>query len=251
MKILRARKDGQVFYAEVFGNILRQIEGLPYENVLFTGNEYKMDDDIEVLTPSEPSKIVAVGLNYEKHAGELKEKMVDNPIIFLKPSTSVVASQQEIRYPSMAGRVDYEAELAVVISKECRDVSIGSALDYVFGYTVLNDVTARDLQSHDGQWTRAKSFDTFCPFGPIIDTSFNPSNKRVRSVLNGAIKQDGNTDDMRHGVPELISFISSCMTLLPGDVIATGTPEGIGPMQKGDTIQIMIDGLQTLENTVI
>lgn len=250
MKILKARKDGQVFYAEVCNNALRQIEGLPFENIVYSGNEFKIDD-VEILAPSEPSKIVAVGLNYAKHAGELKEKMVDNPIIFLKPSTSVIANQQEIRYPSMAGRVDYEAELAVVIGKVCKAVSIESALDYVFGYTVLNDVTARDLQSHDGQWTRAKSFDTFCPFGPVIDTEFDPSNKRVRSVLNGEIKQDGNTDDMRHGVPELVSFISRCMTLLPGDVIATGTPEGIGPMQKGDTIQIMIDGLHMLENTLI
>ncbi len=250
MKILRALKDGQIFYAELKDGTARRIMGLPFSEVSFTGEEYQLED-IGLLAPCEPSKIVAVGLNYAKHAGELKETLTGSPVLFIKPSTAVLAHGQSIEYPKASSRVDYEAELAVVIRKTCRNISAKEANGYIFGYTALNDVTARDLQKKDTQWTRAKSFDTFCPFGPYIDTGFDPENKRVQSVLNGKVMQDGNTGDMLFGVHALVSFISECMTLLPGDVIATGTPEGIGPMQRGDMIEIRIEGLETLRNTVV
>ncbi len=250
MKIMRVQKDGQVFYAELCGETLKRLAGLPYERFEYTGEQYSVKD-VAVLAPCEPSKVVAVGLNYAKHAGEMKEQLVGNPILFIKPPTSVIAHKQAIEYPSASSRVDYEAELGVVIKKQCKNVPVDKALEYVFGYTPLNDVTARDIQSADGQWTRGKSFDTFCPFGPFIDTDYDPKGKRVSSILNGVVKQDASMDDMLFGVPELISFISQCMTLLPGDVIATGTPEGIGPMQRGDTIEISVEGLGTLENHVI
>lgn len=250
MKILRALKHGQTFYAELKGGLVRRMTGSPFGEISFSGEEYSLGE-IELLAPCEPSKVVAVGLNYAKHAGEMKETLTGSPILFIKPSTAVIAHGQNIEYPEMSLRVDYEAELAVVIGRKCRNVTADQAAGYILGYTALNDVTARDLQKQDGQWTRAKSFDTFCPFGPYIETEFDPKNRGVRSVLNGSVMQHGNTSDMMFDVPALVSYISRCMTLLPGDVIATGTPEGIGPMQKGDTIEIKIDGLETLRNTVV
>jgi len=250
MKILRAQKDGRAFYAVLENDTAKQIKGLPFGKIEYSGEQYPLSE-LRLLAPCEPSKVVAVGLNYVAHAGEMKEKMNETPIIFLKATSSVLASGGDIIYPAASERVDYEAELGAVISKPCKNVTPEQAKQYVFGYTALNDVTARDLQKVDGQWARAKSFDTFCPFGPYIDTDFNPDGKRVRSILNGQTKQDGSTDDMRFDTFELISFISQCMTLLPGDVIATGTPAGIGPMLKGDTIEIRIEGLQPLINKVV
>ena len=250
MKVLRAQKDGQAFYAVTDGVTAKVINGLPYEQISYTGEEYPISS-LEILAPSEPSKVVAVGLNYVAHAGEMKEKMNETPIIFLKATSSVLPNNEEIVYPAASARVDYEAELGAVISKKCKNVTPQQAKECVFGYTALNDVTARDLQKVDGQWARAKSFDTFCPFGPYIDTEFDPKGRRVQSILNGEAKQDGNTDDMRFDTFELISFISQCMTLLPGDVIATGTPAGIGPMSIGDTIEIRIEGLEPLINKVV
>ena len=250
MKFLRAAKGGQTFYAVLSGDTVKRLSGLPYDETVYAGEEYNLSD-VEMLAPSEPGKIVAVGLNYAKHAGEMKEELRKTPTIFLKPATSVTAQEGDIVYPDMSDRVDYEAELAVVIGKTCKNVTAEAAADYVFGYTALNDVTARDLQAADGQWTRAKSFDTFCPFGPFIETDYNPAGKRIMSVLNGDVKQDASTSDMIYNVAEIVSFISGCMTLLPGDVIATGTPEGIGPMKKGDVIEIKLEGLETLRNTLV
>ena len=211
MKILRAKKDGQVFYAELMGDAVRRIDGLPYDNIAYTGETYGLEE-VDVLAPAEPTKIVAIGLNYAKHAGEMKEELSKTPIIFLKPSTSVIAQGESIVYPDMASRVDFEAELGVIIKKRCKHIAPGEVDDYIFGYTALNDVTARDLQKKDGQWTRGKSFDTFCPFGPYIDTEYEPGGKRVTSVLNGQVMQDGNTDDMIFSVAEIVSFLSECMT---------------------------------------
>ena len=256
MKIIRAQKDGQAFYAVLDGEAVVCIDGLPYGDIVYTGQKYALCD-VKILAPSEPTKIVAVGLNYKKHASEIKSSLdnvpvVDKtPIIFIKPSTSVIADGDSIVYPAASSRVDYEGELAIVIKKTCKNVSPSEAGAYIFGYTALNDVTARDLQKKDGQWTRGKSFDTFCPMGPYIDTDYDPRNKHVISMLNGQVMQDGNTNDMIFGAADIVSFISHCMTLLPGDVIATGTPEGIGPMQKGDTIEIRVEGLAALKNDVI
>jgi 2-keto-4-pentenoate hydratase/2-oxohepta-3-ene-1,7-dioic acid hydratase in catechol pathway len=247
MKIARVHKDGQAFYAALEDGVFRRIAGLPYEKIEFTGEIYDADS-AKLLAPAEPTKIVAVGLNYARHAGEMKEALPENPILFIKPPSAVLAPGEGIEYPKASQRVDYEAELGVVIGKTCKHVTAEAAKEYIFGFTALNDVTARDLQKKDGQWTRAKGFDTFCPFGPYVDTDYNPRGRRVQSVLNGQVKQDGNTRDMIYDVYQLVAFISECMTLLPGDVIATGTPEGIGPMQSGDCVEIKVEGLETLKN---
>ena len=249
MLYLRARRDREAFYAELADGRIKRLAGPPYEEVVYSGEEYD-PAEVKLLPPSEPTKIVAVGLNYAKHAAELKEKLAGNPVLFIKPATSLIAHGEAIVWPAASQRVDYEAELAVVIGKACKAVTPEEAPDYIFGYTALNDVTARDLQKADIQWTRAKSFDTFCPVGPYIDTAYNPAGRRVQSVADGVIKQSGNTDDMLFSPAELVSFISECMTLLPGDIIATGTPEGIGPLRRGGVVEIRIDGLETLRNSV-
>ena len=249
MKFLRAQINGQAFYAALENGRVKRLAGPPYQGAEYTGDEYGIDE-VAVLPPTEPTKIVAVGLNYAKHAAELKETLLGRPVIFLKPTTALIAHGQEIVWPAASERVDFEAELAVVIGRECKGVTPQEASSYIFGYTALNDVTARDLQKADGQWTRAKSFDTFCPVGPYIDTDFDPAGRRVQSVLDGEVKQDGETGDMLYKPAELVSFISECMTLLPGDIIATGTPEGIGPLHRGGEIEIRIEGLDTLRNSV-
>lgn len=249
MKYLRARCGGQDFYAALEDGRVKRLSGPPYEGAQLTGEEYSLNS-VKLLPPSEPTKIVAVGLNYAKHAAEMKETLLGRPVIFLKPTTALIAHGEEIVWPSVSAQVDHEAELALVIGKTCKNVTTEEAPAYIFGYTALNDVTARDLQKADGQWTRSKSFDTFCPVGPYVDTAFDPVGKRVQSILDGEIKQDGNTDDMLFAPAELVSFISECMALLPGDIIATGTPEGIGPMRRGGVIEIRIEGLETLRNSV-
>ncbi len=207
--------------------------------------------DVKILTPSLPSKIVLVGLNYKDHARELKMKIPKEPIIFLKPPTSLVSCGENIIYPKGVGRLDYEAELALVIKKEAYNIPERKAGEYILGYTCLNDITARDLQKKDGQWTRAKSFDTFCPLGPCIETDLDLGALRVRSYLNGHLKQDSSTSNFIFQVKFLISFISMIMTLYPGDIISTGTPPGVGPMDPGDTVQIAIDGIGILTNKIV
>ncbi|MBI2139398.1 fumarylacetoacetate hydrolase family protein [Candidatus Woesearchaeota archaeon] len=201
-----------------------------------------------------PTKIVCVGLNYHRHAKELGMETPRHPIIFLKPLTALIGPGESIVYPPfMAHRVDYEGELGVVIGKKCRNANVRGALDYVKGYLCVNDVTARDLQKLDGQWTRAKSFDTFCPVGPRIASAENlrdPNNVRIVTRLNGKVAQDDTTLDFIFNVQEVISFISRVMTLLPGDIISTGTPPGIGAMKKGDTVEVEIEGIGVLRNKV-
>jgi 2-keto-4-pentenoate hydratase/2-oxohepta-3-ene-1,7-dioic acid hydratase in catechol pathway len=205
----------------------------------------------KLLAPALPGKIIAVGLNYRDHALEMGLVLPAEPIVFMKPSTSVIGPGDEIIYPDQSSRVDYEAELAVVISKKCRNVRVHEAGDVVLGYTCFNDVTARDLQVKDGQWTRAKSFDTFSPLGPWIVTDIaDPNNLAITSCLNGEIKQSSNTNNLIFNVFELIEFISSIMTLEKWDIIATGTPSGIGPTVSGDAIEIAIEGIGALTNRV-
>ncbi|MEA3488968.1 MAG: fumarylacetoacetate hydrolase family protein [Candidatus Omnitrophota bacterium] len=205
---------------------------------------------ITLLAPVEPSKIVLVGLNYRDHARELGMPVPEEPIIFLKPPTAVIGPSQEIFYPGCSFRVDYEAELGVVIKDRIRGIGKEEAADHIAGYTCLNDVTARDLQKKDTQWSRAKSFDTFAPVGPWIETDLDPSDLRICSYLNGELKQDSRTSEFVFSVPELVEFISGIMTLLPGDVIATGTPPGTGPMNPGDEVVIEIEGIGRLANRV-
>lgn len=200
--------------------------------------------------PLAPSKIVAVGLNYRDHAAEMKLDLPVSPVIFLKPASSVIGPDETIVYPAGVTRLDFEAELGVVIAKPCRKVCRAAAADYILGYTCVNDVTARDLQALDGQWTRSKSFDTFCPLGPWIETGLDPLNLAIEARLNGAVCQRSNTANLIFDVFTLVEFISSIMTLNAGDVIATGTPAGVGPMRLGDEIEVAIEGLGRLKNRV-
>ncbi len=216
----------------------------------FKGRRISLDK-LKLLTPTRPTKIVCVGLNYRDHAEELGMPIPEEPVIFLKPSTSSLAHGGEIVFPPISNRVDYEAELAVVIGRRCRNVSPQDAERYILGYTCFNDVTARDLQQKDGQWTRAKGFDTFAPFGPfVVSPDDVPEEMEIRLYLNGKLKQKGTTKNMIFPVSEIVSFVSQVMTLLPGDIIATGTPPGVGPMSPGDEVVVEISGIGRLVNRV-
>ncbi len=250
MKIVRFAIDSKTRYGILEGESIQAIEGKPFRHLALTDQYYPLDD-VRLLAPCLPSKIVALGLNYRSHAEEFNTKLPDAPLIFLKPATAVIGTGDNIIYPSSSTRVDYEGEVGVVIKKPVWRVSLEDALDYVLGYTCFNDVTARDLQQRDRQWTRAKSFDTFAAIGPCIETELDPGNIDLETCLNGERKQFANTSDLIYSIPELINFISNVMTLLPGDIIATGTPSGIGPMYPGDTIEIKIDSIGTLKNYVV
>lgn len=226
------------------------IQGHPFGDFRFTG-ERVAASELRLLPPILPSKVVAVGRNYAEHAREMGSEPPEAPIIFLKPSTSVVGHGEGIVYPEASGRVDHEAELAVVIGRLCRDVPKERATEVIYGYTCGNDVTARDLQRADGQWTRGKSFDTFCPLGPWIQTELDPADVGIAATLNGETKQSARTSHLLHDVPTLVASVSAVMTLIPGDVILTGTPEGVGPMQVGDEVSVSIEGIGTLTNRVI
>lgn len=207
--------------------------------------------DVKLLAPVIPrSKVVCIGKNYADHAAEMDSEVPSEPIIFIKPNTSVIGPNELIIWPRMSERVDYEAELAIVIGRICKEVPASKAKDVIYGYTLANDVTARDLQKKDGQWSRAKGFDTFCPLGPWIETEFIPGDQKITSTLNGELKQSSMLSEMIFKVPQIIEFVTNVMTLLPGDVILTGTPAGIGPMQSGASITVAIDGLGALTNKV-
>ena len=195
-----------------------------------------------------PSKIILAGLNYRDHARELKMKIPRQPVIFLKPPTTLIGHKANIIYPKGVRRLDYEAELALIIKTKARNVSVKEAKKYILGFTCLNDVTARDLQKKDGQWTRAKSFDTFCPLGPRIKSGLDVSDLRIQAYLNGKIKQNSSTRHFIFSPEYLVSFVSKVMTLLPGDIISTGTPAGVGPMKRGDKIEVSIEGIGSLIN---
>lgn len=216
----------------------------------YTGESFLIGE-VKLAAPASPQKIVAVGLNYQDHAKEMKEELPQSPILFLKPPTAIIAHEDEIVLPALSQQVDYEAELAVIIGKQCRKISPEEAEDVILGYTCFNDVTARDLQKQDGQWTRAKSFDTFAPLGPWIETDFDPADVPIELYVNGNRRQSSRTSELIFAVPTLVSSISQVMTLLPGDVIATGTPSGIGPLASGDEVTVMIGGIGCLENRVV
>ena len=221
-----------------------------YAGVSKTGAVTQLSD-VRLLAPVIPrSKVVCIGKNYADHAAEMDSEVPAEPIIFLKPNTSVIGPNDTIVWPAMSDRVDHEVELAIVIGRICKDVPRERVNDVIFGYTVANDVTARDLQKKDGQWSRAKGFDTFCPIGPWIDTDFIPGTQRITATVNNEPKQDAHLNQMIFGVPEIIQFVSQVMTLLPGDVILTGTPAGIGPMQPQGTVTVAIEGLGELTNRV-
>lgn len=226
-----------------------EIADHPFGQPNFTGRRWPLAD-VRLLAPILPTKVIAVGRNYAKHAAEFGNEVPADPMIFLKPSTSVVGPQSPIKLPPASSRVDFEGELAVVIGRPVKNVSVEQAPAAVLGYTVANDVSARDLQSADGQWGRAKGFDTFCPVGPWIETSVDPGDLVLRSEVDGVVQQDARTSEMVHKVADLVAFVSSVMTLLPGDMILTGTPEGVGPITAGQQVSITIEGIGTLTNPV-
>lgn len=256
MKICRFLKDDIERWGVVEDGAVFEVETGPFGQgpsggLKRTGEGYRLED-VRLLPPSSPSKIVAIGLNYRAHAAEFHKPLPEEPMLILKPSTAVIGHNDAIVYPShMSGRVDYEGELALVIGKRARDVPVESAGDYILGYTCFNDVTARDLQAKDIQYTRAKGFDTFACVGPWIETGIDPTNVRIETCLNGEKRQDASTRDMVFDVFTIVSFVSRVMTLLPGDIITTGTPSGIGGMKPGDTVEVAIDGIGTLRNTVV
>lgn len=249
MKIIRYAIDEKTEYGTYDGDKVQSFTGTPFTRLKATGRYHKLGE-VRLLAPCAPSKIVALGLNYRSHATEFKTVAPEEPLIFLKPSTAVIGPEDKIICPPSSQRVDYEGELGVVIKKPAHLVSPQEAMSYVLGYTCFNDVTARDLQQKDKQWTRAKGFDTFAAIGPWLETELAPDNLLLETYLNGELKQQARTSDLVFAVPELISYISHVMTLLPGDVIATGTPSGIGPMKPGDTVEVKIEGIGTLKNYV-
>jgi 2-keto-4-pentenoate hydratase/2-oxohepta-3-ene-1,7-dioic acid hydratase in catechol pathway len=209
-------------------------------------------DTVRLLPPCIPHTIVAIGRNYAEHAAQMKSELPQEPLLFLKPVTSLIASGEPIIYPSWTSQhVEFEGELAVIIGKPCYRVSEVDAMSYVLGYSCANDVTARDLQRRDGQWARGKGFDTFCPLGPVLATNIDPSDLRLITRVNGEIKQDARTSDLIFNIPRIISHISATMTLYPGDVILTGSPAGVGPVQPGDIIEVEIENIGILRNPVI
>ena len=255
-------RDGHDFIVSELGSPQMQVSstGVPELIVLpEIGSGKKIDEPFPLeratlLTPFPiVSKIMCVGRNYAAHVRELNHEMPTEPLIFGKPPSSLLAPGGEIVRPAISERVDYEGELGVIIGRRCHQMKEGeSAKDYILGYTVVNDVTARDLQVKDGQWTRSKGFDTFCPFGPIVTTELDLAKGiSVQTRVNGQVKQDGNTRDMMFSIDRIVQHISQFCTLLPGDLIATGTPEGVGPLQNGDVVTVTVEGIGTLVNLVI
>jgi 2-keto-4-pentenoate hydratase/2-oxohepta-3-ene-1,7-dioic acid hydratase in catechol pathway len=252
MRIVRFEMSGRSGYGILEGEKISVLWGTPYDGLEHTSGEGMSLPEVTLLAPCEPTKIVALGLNYRDHAAEIGHPLPEEPLLFIKPSTAVIGPDEDIVYPAMSRQVDYEAELAVVIGRTCRHIKAEDFRDYVLGYTCINDVTARDLQRKDGQFTRSKGFDTFAPLGPWIETAIpDPDNLTVEAYLNGERRQHGNTRNMVFGVAAQVSFISRIMTLQPGDVIATGTPFGIGPMQPGDVVEIRVEGIGRLQNRVV
>ena len=240
--------EGKVI--ELKGDILDYFNA-DIETILENMVESHSLEDIDILPPTDPSKIVCIGLNYKDHAAELNLELPESPVIFIKPSTTVNRAGGIIIYPRISKQVDYEGELAVVIGKDAMQLSVEEADNHIFGYTVINDVTARDFTLKDGQWTRGKSCDGFAPIGPCIETDLDPLNQRIVTKVNGEIKQNSNTNQMIFSPQEIISYVSQTMTLKAGDVIATGTPPGVGPMDADSIVEVTIEDIGTLKNHLV
>ncbi len=259
MRLARIAHPGGVAFVSVIdsvdsaesgsGALAREIADHPFGTPTYTGRSWPLADT-RLLAPILPSKVVALGRNYADHAAELGTTLPASPMIFIKPSTSVIGPNVAIALPASSERVDYEGELAVVIGRPCRDVRAENASSVILGYTVANDVTARDQQRADVQFTRAKGYDTFCPLGPWIETELDPADLALHTELDGITVQDGRTSDMVVTVGEIVEFVSGIMTLLPGDVLLTGTPAGVGPMQVGQSVSVTVEGIGTLTNPV-
>ncbi|KQV07643.1 fumarylacetoacetate hydrolase family protein [Leifsonia sp. Root112D2] len=253
MKIARFSHDGALSYGilDEDENELVVLNGDPmYAGFDTTGERVKLAD-ATLLAPVIPrSKVVAVGKNYRDHAAEMGGEAPGEPLLFLKPNTSVIGPNDTITLPPQSNQVEHEGELAIVIGSIAKNVRADDADQVIFGYTVANDVTARDLQKADGQWARAKGFDTFCPLGPVIETDFDAASATLQTRVNGEVRQDGRVSDLVHSIAAIVEYASSVWTLLPGDVILTGTPAGVGPIVDGDTVEVEISGIGTLSNPV-
>lgn len=249
---------GDVSWGVIIDGLLYGLTQAPYLNTV--DGHYALDiepdggmsmEDIRFHAPVTPGKIVCVGRNYAAHAAELGNAVPEEPLIFLKPPSALIGPDEPVIYPAISERVDHEGELALVIGKRCRNLRPEEADDVIFGYTVANDVTARDLQRKDKQWTRGKGFDTFAPVGPWIDTEFDPAGRQVRCLVNGEVRQEGDTDDFIFSIGQVLAFVTRFMTLEPGDLVLTGTPEGVGPVQPGDVMTVEVEGLGALSNPVV
>jgi 2-keto-4-pentenoate hydratase/2-oxohepta-3-ene-1,7-dioic acid hydratase in catechol pathway len=250
MRLVRFRSGTRIATGSLDGSFVHPLQGTFFESPVPTGEEVPLAD-VRLLSPVIPSKVVCIGRNYADHAAEMGGDVPEEPLIFLKPSTSVIGPGDGIPYPSISSQVDHEAELGVVFGRLARRVSAEEAGRYILGFTCGNDVTARDLQRRDGQWTRGKGFDGFCPLGPWIETEFVPLDVAIECRVNGETRQAARTALLTFGPNELIEYITTVMTLLPGDVILTGTPAGVGPMQVGDRVEVEIEGIGVLENEVV
>ncbi len=246
------KSESRAVYGILGLDKITELESAPWFGIKKTKQSHYLQN-VTLLTPVEPSKIVCVGLNYRAHvtASQSADKAPEQPMLFFKPPSALIGPEDKIVYPNQSHRIDYEAELGIVIGRRACNVSQEAALEHVLGYICVNDVTARDLQKTDGQWGRAKGFDTFCPVGPWIVSGIGFSNLKIEGILNGEIKQSGNTSDKIFNVPYLVSYISSIMTLEPGDLISTGTPAGIELMRPGDAIEVRIENIGTLKNYVV
>ncbi len=252
MKIGRYEADGRVSFGVVDpeGEVVREIEGNPFGTIRETGVVRRLPE-VRLLSPVVPSKIVAVGLNYRDHAREMGKEIPEEPLLFLKAPSALNHPGGDVVYPAASRRVDHEAELAVVIGKVAKNIRSAEAARVILGYTCINDVTARDLQVKDVQYARAKGFDTFAPLGPWVETELSPESLAVRCTVNGEVRQEGNTREMGASVFRLVEFITHVMTLYPGDVIATGTPPGVGPLRVGDVVTVEIEGIGVLSNRIV
>ena len=250
MKYVRFEMNGVVSFGLLSSDRIQVLTGDLF-NQPKVNNRVVSLSDVRLLAPCTPSKAVCIGLNYRDHAAEMKHELPKEPLFFLKPSSALNDPEGEIRYPAISQNVHHEAELAVVIGKTAKHVKAAQAYEVVFGYTCANDVTARDIQKSDGQWTRGKGFDTFMPLGPWIETELDPHVLDIKGAVNGQVRQLSNTKNLIFRIPELIEFITQVMTLYPGDVILTGTPSGVGPIEVGDLVTVEIAGIGTLTNKVV
>jgi 2-keto-4-pentenoate hydratase/2-oxohepta-3-ene-1,7-dioic acid hydratase in catechol pathway len=252
MRLARFATNNHIEYGIVDGELVRPVRGDIFKKPVPDGRPISIEE-IKFLVPAVPTKVIALGMNYRSHAEELKLQIPDEPLFFYKPLSALIGMGDSIQYPPQSNRVDYEAEMAFVIGRQAKNVPISEALDYVFGYTCFNDITARDIQFRKNaiEFVKSKGFDTFGSVGPWIETDVEPSDLNIECLVNGEIKQKGNTNDLIFGVAEIINFVSKIMTLYPGDIIATGTPSGIGPLSVGDTVVVNVEKIGTLENTVV
>lgn len=250
MKYVKLLRDGKGVWGVLQGDLVRTLTKPPFEELCYDGETLPLEA-CRLLAPCEATKIVCVGKNYYDHAVEMGEGVPDKPILFLKAPNTLNHPEGTVHAPAFVERLDYEGELAFVIRRRAKDVKEEHFADYILGYTCLNDVTARDVQKGDGQWTRGKSMDGFAPIGPVVTDEVDPAGLEIETRLNGEVVQQGNTSQFMTAVPQLLAFITASMTLEPGDVVTTGTPAGIGPMAPGDTVEVTIQGIGTLRNHIV